>query len=121
VEFLKKLASELKLDFKVFHPEKKDNKPTVILTLHGSDSKLPAIMVNSHMDVVPVFEEFWTHKPFSADIDEEGRIFARGSQDMKCEFIAPSYELHLILLNTFRCWDAISWCNPKYHEEQNST
>jgi aminoacylase len=36
------------------------------------------------MDVVPVFEEFWTHKPFAADIDEEGRIFARGSQDMKC-------------------------------------
>lgn len=36
------------------------------------------------MDVVPVFEEFWTHKPFSADIDKDGKIFARGSQDMKC-------------------------------------
>lgn len=36
------------------------------------------------MDVVPVFEEFWTHKPFAADIDEDGKIFARGSQDMKC-------------------------------------
>ena len=36
------------------------------------------------MDVVPVFEEFWTHPPFSADIDAEGRIFARGAQDMKC-------------------------------------
>lgn len=36
------------------------------------------------MDVVPVFEEYWTHAPFSADIDKEGRIFARGSQDMKC-------------------------------------
>ena len=36
------------------------------------------------MDVVPVFEDFWTHKPFSAHIDEEGKIFARGSQDMKC-------------------------------------
>lgn len=35
------------------------------------------------MDVVPVFEEFWTHKPFDADIDENGKIFARGSQDMK--------------------------------------
>lgn len=36
------------------------------------------------MDVVPVFEEFWTHKPFAADIDNDGRIFARGAQDMKC-------------------------------------
>jgi aminoacylase len=36
------------------------------------------------MDVVPVFEDFWTRKPFAADIDAEGRIYARGSQDMKC-------------------------------------
>lgn len=36
------------------------------------------------MDVVPVFEEHWTHPPFAADIDEDGKIFARGSQDMKC-------------------------------------
>ena len=36
------------------------------------------------MDVVPVFEDKWTHPPFGADIDSEGRIFARGSQDMKC-------------------------------------
>lgn len=35
------------------------------------------------MDVVPVFEEFWSHPPFAADIDENGRIFARGAQDMK--------------------------------------
>lgn len=36
------------------------------------------------MDVVPVFPEYWTHKPFDADIDDEGRIIARGAQDMKC-------------------------------------
>lgn len=36
------------------------------------------------MDVVPVFEEHWTHPPFGADIDDSGRIFARGAQDMKC-------------------------------------
>lgn len=36
------------------------------------------------MDVVPVFEDKWSHPPFRADIDSEGRIYARGSQDMKC-------------------------------------
>lgn len=36
------------------------------------------------MDVVPVYADDWTHDPFAADIDSEGRIFARGSQDMKC-------------------------------------
>lgn len=40
-------------------------------------------MLNSHTDVVPVFEEFWTHPPFAADIDENGRIIARGAQDTK--------------------------------------
>lgn len=35
------------------------------------------------MDVVPVFPEQWSHPPFAADIDDEGRIFARGAQDMK--------------------------------------
>lgn len=82
VEFLKKLSNELGLVFKVSYPATKE-KPTVILTLIGSDPSLKSIMLNSHMDVVPVFEEFWTHKPFEAEMDEEGKIFARGAQDMK--------------------------------------
>lgn len=36
------------------------------------------------MDVVPVDESRWTHPPFGAEIDETGKIFARGTQDMKC-------------------------------------
>lgn len=35
------------------------------------------------MDVVPVFPEYWTHPPFGADMDKNGNIFARGTQDMK--------------------------------------
>lgn len=35
------------------------------------------------MDVVPVYEELWTHPPFGAEMDEDGRIYARGAQDMK--------------------------------------
>lgn len=35
------------------------------------------------MDVVPAYEEFWTHPPFAAEIDENGNIFARGAQYMK--------------------------------------
>lgn len=49
----------------------------------GTQPELKSIILNSHMDVVPVFEEYWTHKPFEADMDEAGRIFARGAQDMK--------------------------------------
>lgn len=60
------------------------SKPIIILSLLGTQPELKSIILNSHMDVVPVFEEYWTHKPFDADIDETGRIFARGAQDMKC-------------------------------------
>lgn len=28
-------------------------------------------------------QEFWTHDPFAADIDEKGNIIARGTQDTK--------------------------------------
>lgn len=77
------LAKEIGLDCNISYPASK-LKPTVVLSLIGTEPNLPSILLNSHMDVVPVFEEFWTHKPFDADIDEEGKIFARGSQDMKC-------------------------------------
>lgn len=83
VKFLKRQSDELGLEFKVEIPVT-PKKPICILTWVGTNPELKSIILNSHMDVVPVFEEFWTHKPFAADIDAEGRIYARGSQDMKC-------------------------------------
>jgi aminoacylase len=80
---LRKLAEDVGLEFKVYYPASED-RPTVVMTLYGSDPKLPAIMLNSHTDVVPVFEEYWTRPPFDAFIDVDGKIFARGAQDMKC-------------------------------------
>lgn len=82
VDFLKKQAKNLDLPIAVYHPVN-DRNPVVILTWAGSQPSLPSIVLNSHMDVVPVFAEHWTHRPFDADIDEDGKIFARGAQDMK--------------------------------------
>lgn len=56
----------------------------VLLTWEGRDSSLPAILLNSHIDVVPVEESKWSTDPFGAHKDEQGNIYARGSQDMKC-------------------------------------
>lgn len=82
ISFLKELADEIGL---VFHTiEVHPKKPVAILSWIGSDPSLPSIILNSHIDVVPVFEEYWTYDPFSAHRDEDGNIFARGSQDMKC-------------------------------------
>lgn len=82
MEFLKQQASGLGLPVSVYHPANEQN-PIVVMTWEGSDQSLPSIMLNSHTDVVPIFEEFWTHPAFAAEMDEEGRIFARGAQDTK--------------------------------------
>ena len=81
--FLKRQAAEIGLEFRIECPVT-PKKPICILTWVGKSPKLPSIILNSHMDVVPVFEEFWTHKPFDADMGKDGKIYARGSQDMKC-------------------------------------
>lgn len=56
----------------------------MILKWAGSNPSLPAILLNSHTDVVPVEEHKWSHPPFDARLDNHGQIYARGSQDMKC-------------------------------------
>ncbi|KAM7348873.1 aminoacylase-1-like [Cochliomyia hominivorax] len=83
VEFLKKQASDLGLPLSIYYPAKK-TLPIVVITWQGTQPQLPSIVLNSHMDVVPVFADKWKHEPFGAEMDEEGRIFARGAQDMKC-------------------------------------
>ncbi|XP_050664873.1 aminoacylase-1-like isoform X2 [Leptidea sinapis] len=40
-------------------------------------------MLNSHSDVVTAEEVYWSHPPFSGEIDENGDLFGRGTQDTK--------------------------------------
>ncbi|KAJ6640740.1 Aminoacylase-1, partial [Pseudolycoriella hygida] len=82
VEFLKRQAASLDLPIAIHHPANEKN-PLIVITWTGSEPELPSIMLNSHMDVVPVFEDHWTHAPFGAEIDSEGKIYGRGAQDMK--------------------------------------
>ncbi|KAK4872717.1 hypothetical protein RN001_014746 [Aquatica leii] len=81
LKFLKIQADEIGLIYNVYRPVK--NNPHVVLTWTGKEPTLGSIILNSHMDVVPVFEDKWSHKPFDADIDEKGDIYARGIQDTK--------------------------------------
>ncbi|KAF3331139.1 aminoacylase-1-like protein [Carex littledalei] len=59
-------------------------KPLVLVKWPGRKSSLPSLLLNSHTDVVPSEPDKWDHHPFSASLDSSGRIYARGSQDMKC-------------------------------------
>ncbi|PVU98719.1 hypothetical protein BB559_001325 [Furculomyces boomerangus] len=85
VDFLVGQAKEIGLEHKVVECVK--DKPVVILTLPGTNPSLKSILLNSHTDVVPVYEEHWNYPPFGAErvLQENGdhRIYARGAQDMK--------------------------------------
>lgn len=83
MEFLKRQADSLGLPLNIYYPGG-PKKPVVVMTWVGTDPTLPAILLNSHTDVVPVFEDKWTYPPFDAKMTEDGNIYARGAQDMKC-------------------------------------
>jgi len=84
IEWLRKQATDLGLEFKVvrFPPP---GEFAVYLTWRGSQGKaLKSILLNSHIDVVPVEPSKWNYDPFGAEKTANGNIYARGSQDMKC-------------------------------------
>lgn len=54
--FLRSRAASLGLPIEVI--EVTSGKPVVIITWSGSQPELPSLLLNSHMDVVPVFAVF---------------------------------------------------------------
>ena len=78
-KFLQNQSKEIGLQYRKIEVVK--DKPIILLTWTGQVKE--AIIFNSHTDVVPVSAEHWKHDPFAAVIDDN-KIYARGSQDMKC-------------------------------------
>lgn len=81
ISFLVNILKEIDLPYKVIQDDEK--RPILVASWVGSDQSLPSILLNSHTDVVPVYPDQWKHDPFEAHKDEEGRIYGRGTQDMK--------------------------------------
>ncbi|KAG7347500.1 Ac-peptdase-euk: N-acyl-L-amino-acid amidohydrolase [Nitzschia inconspicua] len=63
--------------------EAPDHSPVVVAHWPGKDPSLPVLLLNSHYDVVPADVSKWTVPPFDA-VRKDGRIYGRGTQDMKC-------------------------------------
>jgi aminoacylase len=77
------------------------HKPCVVATWLGSDRSLPCILLNSHYDVVPTNDAFWHVPPFEAQ-RRDGKIFARGAQDMKCVCVQYLVALHKLCASGFQ-------------------
>jgi acetylornithine deacetylase/succinyl-diaminopimelate desuccinylase-like protein len=61
--------------------ESAPQRGNVIARLKG-DGSLPPLLLYSHLDVVPVEAERWTHPPFGGDL-ADGFVWGRGALDMK--------------------------------------
>ena len=59
-------------------------RTSLIATVGDPGDGRPTLIVNGHLDVVPINIDQWTREPFGADIDkDEGRMYGRGTADMK--------------------------------------
>jgi acetylornithine deacetylase len=58
-----------------------EGRPNIVATLKGTGGGR-SLLLNGHSDVIPVAREGWTDDPWSATI-RDGRIYGRGSADMK--------------------------------------
>ena len=79
--FLRKQAD--RLEQKHHTTEMVKGKPIFIMTWPGTEPDLPALLLNSHTDVVPVYPESWKYDAFGAVKEDNGDIYGRGTQDMK--------------------------------------
>lgn len=58
-----------------------ENRANVLGRLRGSGER-KALLLNGHLDVVPVGEIAWPHEPFAGEV-VDGMVYGRGSSDMK--------------------------------------
>lgn len=69
----------------------------LVLVLRSENPKGEPILLMSHHDVVEAKPEGWDHAPFSGDIDEEGRVWGRGTVDTKGSLMCELQALEELL------------------------
>lgn len=79
-KYVQARLSEVGLDSHYIEPI--PGRGNVVCRIKGSDSSLPALILHSHLDVVPVDETEWSVPPFSGEI-KDGMLYGRGAVDMK--------------------------------------
>lgn len=75
-----------------------EGNPNLVAVLNGTGGG-KSIILNGHIDVVPVGDETsWEHDPFSGHI-EEGKLYGRGATDMKGGNVALLLAMESIIAN----------------------
>lgn len=91
-ESLRKLFPRVFEACEVHHPG-----DGLVLHLKAENPTGEPILLMSHHDVVEAKAEGWDHGPFSGDIDEEGRVWGRGTVDTKGSLMCEMQALEELL------------------------
>ena len=67
----------------------------VSLVARVGDRGGPTLLVNGHLDTVPVGPAEWSHDPFGGEVSD-GRLWGRGSADMKGGIAAAIEAVHAV-------------------------
>lgn len=72
-----------------------DGRTSLIATVGTGEPGRPSLIVNGHLDVVPVDRTGWTREPFRAERDGD-RLYGRGTADMKGGIAAAVHALDVL-------------------------
>ncbi len=78
-EYLARVLDREGIPYRIVESE--PTRASLVARVAGSGKKAP-LMLNGHLDVVPVERERWQHDPFGAE-EHDGCIWGRGAVDMK--------------------------------------
>lgn len=82
IDYIADLATKHHIQVRLSH-NAETNKANILLTLPAQDGSVDSgILLSGHTDVVPVAGQDWSNDPFSM-VKKEGKLFGRGSCDMK--------------------------------------
>lgn len=80
IDYVASVLRERGLEPEIF--EAAPGRANLVCRIRGDGTGGGALLLTSHIDVVAVERERWTHDPFGAEIDE-GYLWGRGTVDMK--------------------------------------
>ena len=83
-EHLSRLLEDAGFDVQSY--EHDPGRTSLVARLGGSSSRLPLCFAG-HIDTVPLGAAPWSHDPFAGEV-ADGRLYGRGSSDMKCGLAA---------------------------------
>lgn len=79
VAYLQDVAT--KMGFETEVKQLTENNYSLLVYFRGKDSTLPAILLNSHIDVVKIDPDMWDYDPWGEIVED--KMYGRGTQDMK--------------------------------------